>query len=67
MGGSLKLGFSCLPPFHVPGDLSFLLNISAMHLKECLLHFIIHRQAFCCCCFFINSGVFPKVGQVTRK
>lgn len=33
MGGSLKLEFSCL--FQVPGDLSFLLKSSAMHLKEC--------------------------------
>lgn len=34
MGDSLKLEFSCVPLFQVPGDLSFLLKSSPMHLKN---------------------------------
>lgn len=34
MGGSLQLEFSHLPLFQIPGDLSFFLRSSAMHLKE---------------------------------
>lgn len=51
-----------LPLFQVPGDFSFFLRSSAMHLKECLQHFIYHFQVF-----FPHSGAFQKPSQIARN
>ena len=61
MGGNLQLKLY-LPLFQVPGDFSFFLRGSAVHLKECLQHFIYHFQVF-----FPHSGAFQKLSQIARN